>query len=41
MKEEVIRYGPLFSFFDYYQDFINDLGFFAEPSGKKVIIVEE
>lgn len=32
--ENTIKYGPLFSFFDYYQDFIHDLGYFADPEGK-------
>lgn len=33
-KDERLNYGALFSFFDYYQDFINELGRFANPSGK-------
>ena len=32
------RYGPLFSFYDYYQDFVNDLGAFADPNGKIILI---
>lgn len=31
----MFRYGPLFSFYDYYQDFINDLGALADINGKK------
>ncbi len=31
---DIIKYEPLFSFFDYYQDFINDLGYYADPEGK-------
>lgn len=33
----MFRYGPLFSFFDYYQDFVNDLAAFADPTGKIIL----
>ncbi len=29
------QYGPLFSFNDYYQDFINDIGYFADPEDQE------
>jgi hypothetical protein len=29
-----MKYGPLFSFFDYYQDFIVDLGYLTDVKGK-------
>jgi hypothetical protein len=28
-----MKYGPLFSFFDYYQDFIVDLGYLTDVKG--------
>ena len=33
-REDKLKFGPLFSFSDYYQDFINDLGYYADPEGK-------
>ena len=33
MKDErTVQYSPLFSFFDNYQDFVNDLGYFMDAS---------
>jgi hypothetical protein len=36
---QMFKYGPLFSFFDYYQDFVNDLGAFADLTGKIYLLL--
>lgn len=34
-----VKYGPLFSFYDYYQDSLNDIAYFADSTGKLTIVI--